>query len=47
MVQANADVAALIVVDNQNDFNTGGSLAVTDSEAIHPIIERIRNDAAY
>ena len=39
--------AALIVVDVQNDFCTGGSLAVTGNEAIFPIIEKVRSDAAF
>ena len=39
--------AALIVVDVQNDFCTGGNLCVTDNEAILPIIEKVRTDPAY
>ena len=46
MVDAAAGKNALIVVDVQNDFCTGGSLAVTDNEAIFPVIEKIRTDQA-
>ena len=47
MVQAEQEVAALIVVDVQNDFCTGGSLCVPDNEAIFSVIEKIRTDEAY
>ena len=41
--QAKGDVVrALIIVDVQNDFCTGGSLCVPDNEAIFPIIENLR-----
>lgn len=45
MVQAGN--SALIVVDVQYDFCTGGSLCVPENEAIFSIIDKIRNDAAY
>ena len=35
---------ALIVVDVQNDFCPGGSLAVTDGDQVVPFINSIRND---
>merc|ERR1712060_821498 len=38
---------ALIVVDMQNDFCTGGSLCVSGNEEIFPIIEKLRTDAAF
>ena len=41
------EVAALIVIDVQNDFCAGGSLCVPDHEAILPIIEKIRTEQAY
>ena len=47
MVENQEEVAALIVVDMQNDFCTGGSLQVTDNEQIFPVIEKIRSDEAY
>ena len=47
MVDKQADVAALIVVDVQNDFCTGGSLCVGDNEAIFPVIEKLRSDPAF
>ena len=47
MVQGEQDIAALIVVDVQYDFCTGGSLAVTDCDAILPIIEKLRSDPAF
>jgi len=31
----------------QNDFSKGGSLEVPDSEAILPVIEKIRTDEIY
>ena len=48
MVEAgNNDKAALIVVDVQNDFCTGGSLCVPDNEAIFPVIQKLRTEEAY
>ena len=41
------DVSALIVVDVQNDFCSGGTLAVPENEAIFPVIEKLRKDAEY
>lgn len=37
------DKKALIVVDVQNDFCEGGSLAVTDASKIIPIINSLKN----
>lgn len=36
--------AALIVVDVQHDFCSGGSLAVPDAEAVIPVINRLMQD---
>ena len=38
----NTSTKALIIVDVQNDFCTGGSLAVGDNEMIFPIIDKLR-----
>ena len=37
-----ASKKALIVVDVQNDFCTGGSLCVPNNEEIFPVIEQLR-----
>ena len=47
MVQQEAEVAALIVVDVQYDFCDGGSLCVPGNPEILPIIAKIRTDPAY
>ena len=38
---------ALVIVDVQNDFCTGGSLAVKDCEAIFPTIEKLRDSGFF
>ncbi|OYV31422.1 MAG: nicotinamidase, partial [Acidocella sp. 20-61-6] len=38
--------AALLVIDVQNDFCTGGALAVPDGEAVVPMINRIAAEFA-
>jgi len=43
MVETESDrVKALIIVDVQNDFCTGGSLSVQHNELIFPVIEKLR-----
>jgi len=36
--------AVLVVVDIQNDFCSGGSLAVPDAEAVLPVVNRLMDD---
>jgi len=36
--------AALVIVDVQNDFCSGGALAVPDAEAILPVVNRLIHD---
>ena len=36
--------AALVIVDGQNDFCSGGALAVPDAEAILPVVNRLVHD---
>jgi nicotinamidase/pyrazinamidase len=46
-MKSNSDsesASAFIIVDLQNDFCEGGSLAVKDSNEIIPLINKIRND---
>ena len=43
MVETGNRADALIIVDCQNDFCTGGSLQVIDSDEIFPIINCLRN----
>ena len=43
MIQQTEAKRALIIVDVQNDFCTGGSLCVADNEQIFPVIDRLRN----
>jgi nicotinamidase/pyrazinamidase len=38
---------ALIIIDVQNDFCAGGSLAVPDGDAVIPVINRLRATAAW
>ena len=38
---------ALVIVDIQNDFCTGGSLAVGDNEKIFPVINKLRESGRY
>jgi hypothetical protein len=38
---------ALIIIDVQNCFTYGGSLAVPDAEEVFPVINRLRNDAPW
>ena len=38
---------ALIIVDVQNDFCTGGSLAVPNCEEIFPVCEKLRNSKFF
>ena len=45
MQAAESTTKALIVVDMQNDFCTGGSLCVPKNEEIFPVIEQLRGDA--
>ena len=44
---SNLKVEALIIVDVQNDFCTGGSLAVEGNEKIFPIINKLRELPMY
>jgi len=39
--------SALIIVDVQNDFCEGGSLAVNDANKIIPIINEIRKKGSF
>jgi len=43
---AGAGGSALIVVDVQNCFTSGGSLAVPDGDAVVPVINRLRAEYA-
>ena len=36
------EIPALVIVDVQNDFCTGGSLCVNENEAIFPVINKLR-----
>jgi len=36
--------SALVVIDVQNCFTSGGSLAVPDGDAIIPVVNRLRSD---
>ena len=38
---------ALIIVDMQNDFCTGGSLCVQENEATFPIINKLRKEGHF
>ena len=38
--------AALLIVDVQNCFTSGGSLAVPDADAVIPVINRLRSEYA-
>jgi len=40
-------MTALIIVDVQNDFCTGGSLQVPDNEVIFPIIDKLRTNCSF
>lgn len=40
-------MTALIIVDVQNDFCTGGSLCVKDNEQIFPVIQKLRTKFDY
>jgi nicotinamidase-related amidase len=42
-----ADKKALIIVDVQNDFCEGGSLAVPDANAIIPVINKLRERVKF
>jgi len=42
-----ADKTALIIVDVQNDFCEGGSLAVENASAIIPIINALRENPLF
>ena len=47
MEQQAAEKAALVIVDVQNDFCTGGSLCVPENEQIFEIINKLREDARF
>ena len=40
-------MTALIIVDVQNDFCTGGSLQVADNEMIFPIVDKLRTNGSF
>jgi len=42
-----ADQEVLLVIDVQNDFCPGGSLAVPDGDAVVPVINRLARDFAH
>ncbi len=42
-----SDKSALVIVDVQNDFCEGGSLAVKDANSIIPLINKIKEDPRF
>jgi nicotinamidase/pyrazinamidase len=42
-----SDADVLVVIDPQNDFCTGGALAVPDGEAIMPLVNRLAEQFAH
>ncbi|MFC0219027.1 bifunctional nicotinamidase/pyrazinamidase [Pseudochelatococcus lubricantis] len=47
IMAANRSEPLLLVVDVQNDFTAGGSLAVSDGEAVVPVINRVARHFAH